>query len=130
MSLKLSAAALAAVLFAAPGLALAQNPPACAAPNPPANATAVLPAVRTCIINNSRAGDCGANRFDVKVFQNREARLPAVGAGQSYYEAKIRNAGQPAGTLRWVILANTNVNPRTLGNQYYTNDHYATFCRY
>jgi len=93
--------------------------------NLPAAVTAAEPQMVGCLPpQSSLQPPCDRAQLDVKQFFNIEAILPAAEPGQIYYEGKIRARGAPAGTRRFVFLYGEG----QVLEQYYTDDHYQTFC--
>jgi ribonuclease T1 len=87
---------------------------------------------RICITGPATPGiNCGPTGFDMQVFDNDLGRLPKAGKGQVYYEGKIRQPNVPGpGTKRWVDLTELSQGKTVIKAQYYTPDHYITFCTY
>jgi ribonuclease T1 len=88
---------------------------------------------RICVTDpGSPKFNCGPTGMDKQEFDNAEGRLPKAGKGTVYYEGKIIQPTDPdAGKKRWVYLSQkVKGKPAVIVAQYYTANHYLTFCQY
>ncbi|WP_245156344.1 ribonuclease domain-containing protein [Agrilutibacter solisilvae] len=101
-------------------------PPACKGLH-----TSVKEAMRTmsvCITMNNPPADCNHAGMDVQRFNNDEKKLPKASPPQEYWEGKLRDGGA-AGTWRLVYLVTMGTTKNKVDARYFTNDHYASFCK-
>lgn len=63
------------------------------------------------------------------IFSNNERQLPGTNRNEVYYEYTLGQAwGDGAGKHRAVLLVLLGQDKRRVIKQYYTSDHYRTFC--
>jgi guanyl-specific ribonuclease Sa len=64
-----------------------------------------------------------------QVFGNNEGRLPTAGANQTYMEGRVgTDRAGLGGVRRLVMLVQDSKAKSVILSQYYTSDHYGTFC--
>lgn len=91
----------------------------------PSDVTAVDQTVRACL---AQGRDCQAVDH-LKIFQNREHRLPRLQAGQGYREARVGQGPHgTAGARRIVVLIEGRQGAARVLDDFYTSNHYEAFC--
>lgn len=90
------------------------------------DATEVARSFRPCLTSNLYCQGV----VNVGVYQNRHNRLPAAPKGETYWEARVgANRAGNAGRRRLVFLIQGQRGRATVVAEYFTADHYTTFCK-
>lgn len=89
------------------------------------DAVDVARSFKSCITSNIACGDVRGQQ----VFGNNEGRLPGAGKNQSYREGRVGADRAGAGGVRRLVFLVGGGAKQTVIDQYYTDDHYETFCK-